>query len=909
VEPAKYLAWLDELFRAAALRPHLHRLLVRWLGRTPKPTDAEVTWVETRLRDSATCFEILERLHGNGAWVPALFPTVGLLLESGEEQAMNGALTFLGTIADEAQEILVPFLSTYLNAGKEWRQRILWVLNRIRSWRDPAAVELFEEIVTLDDVSLGHFFDFRDMARIHPVSFARIARTLLVKATDTAYAERGPGSASFSRAFHAFEQTDFADAIRDLAAAAPSVYLDAILPWFLDVVDKTGGTHDDRWFRHDAFAFAWRSGFDRTTTRLIHAIVQALISEAGADDERFRTRVAALAASDVDSVQMVVASVFAALPDRANDAIDFLLRDPRRLELGDLHERTRKLIASAVPHASDASVAILESAVLAYREAYRPRNVQDLRGDGKYQYLLLAAFPRARLSAVGRRRLDELSRKFPKIDTSIQPPRALVTMRSERSPITPDRAARLSDDHWLRAIAKYRQMSDPMSASPRQLAESLKTEAKANPRRFAALFDRLPEDTAQVYVAALVYALGEERGQLPPRLFDNVLRFAKHAESDLRRPIAWMLQKHPEDVQDEILDVLEEWVRDPTLDHPHDATSLDYLNTDRGAAFLAAMYALRVRDTAESRARRWTLIDYVITAGPVFLRAAAIEELRYELFVDDTPVSSLFTRLWRYLFQWRNRVVRNSRRAMSTFRASVDEGPAVRSAAYADDFLRLALANEGACALDEIALMLRDPAGVSERGASLAAMAAVSPKALSWWNLRRARRMVRATLRTGNVKERSAVAKIAAHNFDGPAARYVIEVLRPLLRDPSADVRAEIAVVFVEAPQRLVREQTFLRVYAGSPAITGAELHFGDFLLDHLATDSRLGLDLVEAALPHLAGTQFQHGDDIIRYVLRVASSTHTDAALQRRAMDVFDAADAQFGRYSASLLAEWDRP
>lgn len=137
----------------------------------------------------------------------------------------------------------------------------------------------------------------------------------------------------------------------------------------------------------------------------------------------------------------------------------------------------------------------------------------------------------------------------------------------------------------------------------------------------------------------------------------------------------------------------------------------------------------------------------------------------------------------------------------------------------------------------------------------------------------------------------------------------MIEVLRSLLRDPSADVRAEIAIVFVEAPQRLVREQTFLRAYAGSPAITGAELHLGDFLLDHLATDSRLGLDLVEAALPHLAGTQFPHGDDIIRYVLRVASSTHTDAALQRRAMDVFDAADALFGRYSVSLLAEWDRP
>jgi hypothetical protein len=913
-EPTKYVEWLDELFRTPTLRPHLHRLLVRWLGRVPNPLPSEIAWVDARLHDSATRAEVLEGLHGNGAWIPALFPVFTEMLQSGESTTVDAVLTYLGTVVEESQEIITPYLKIYVDAGKEERQRALWILNRIRSWREPAAVELFEQIITYDEIELGHFFDFRDMARIHPGSFARIVRTLLERATTAAYKKGSTGSVSFSLAFDGFAQTDFGDALRDLSAADPSVYLDAILPWFLDVVHDTSGTTDARWFQHDAFGYAWRSGFDRTTTRITQGIVQALITEAEIDDAQFRARFATLTASDAASAQMVAASVLATLPERADEAIAFLVGDPRRLSLGDLHERTRTLIANAVRRASDAAVADLEAAILAYHEPYPPRTVADLRSDGKYQYLLLAAFPRTRLSAAGRRRLDELQRKLPKFDTRILPARELVTVRSEHPPIKPDRAARMSDDDWLRAMAKYRHTNDPMTASPRQLAESLKTAAKGEPQRFAALFDRLPDDTAQVYVGALVHALGEDRGSLSPQILENVRRFARNAESDLCRPIAWMLQNHPEDVDDAILEILEQWVKDPSLDHPHYATSLDYLNADRGAAFLAAMYALRVRDTAKSRERRWTLMEHAISDGAPFLRAAAIEELRYELFAEDaTPASaSFYVLLWRRAVDWLTRGAdrRHARRAMDAFRACVNGAFEVRGAFYADDFLRLALAKEGTRALGEVASMLRsDDEAVRERGATLVAMAAVSPKALRWWNIGRARLMVRSLLQRGDVKQRGAVATVFAHHFDGPAASYAIKGLRKLLCDPSSDVRTPISIVIRETPEKLVRERTFLRAYAASVAITGAQFEFGDFLLDHLATNPTFGLDLVEAALPHLQGAQFPHGDDIVRYVLRVASSQRLEPALLSRAMDVFDAVDAQFGRYTASLLSEWDRP
>jgi hypothetical protein len=73
--------------------------------------------------------------------------------------------------------------------------------------------------------------------------------------------------------------------------------------------------------------------------------------------------------------------------------------------------------------------------------------------------------------------------------------------------------------------------------------------------------------------------------------------------------------------------------------------------------------------------------------------------------------------------------------------------------------------------------------------------------------------------------------------------------------------------------------------------------------------EAAFGLDLIEWALPHLALSEHVHGDDVVRYVLRVGSSPLSSDALQRRAMDVFDLVDAQFGRFSSNLLAEWDRP
>jgi len=913
-EPATYMQWLDALYAEKLLRPHLHRLLVSWFGRLPNPSAEEIAWVSAHLADETARVELLNGMRGNGAWVPAILPTLRALIEKDDEAAIDQVVTFLGTVSDPAQEYLVPFLASFLDKGEAWRRRILWTLNWIRTWRAPGAVELYENIVTRDNVALGHMFEFRDMARLHPASFARLARTLLTRAANAAYPTPGSSGVTVSGAFDAFAQTDFAEALSDLAAGQPEMYIDTFLPWLVDLLAKISTDRHPRVFGYDSFGFAWRHGSDRVTTQIVDGVVNALVAEAASNDTAFRAHLAQLEGCDSETAQMMAASVYARCIDRADGAILFLLGDPRRLTLGEFHERTRTVIATAVSHATNSSVASLEDAVFAYKSPFPPRDVEDLRREGIYQYYLLAAIPEARLSKAGRRRLGELQRKFPKVDTAIKTARQLVTMHSERSPIASDRASKMSDEDWRRAIAKYHRPTDPFKASPRQLAESLKVAAKADPPRFVRFFDALPDTAADEYVAALVNAFGEVFPTLPPTIVANITRFARRATSDLRRQIAWMLQKHATAVDDALLDILEGWVRDASLDDKHDRASLDYLNADRGAAFLTAMYALRVRDTDDAHARRWVLFDYAVADGVPFLRAAALEELRYELFRDNEDEETqpgILARAWQWITgSRRSRGGTSAQRALTLFEEMTAADVAVLGGVYADDFVRLALSRKASRVLPVIETMLNagDPE-LRERGASLSAIAAVSPNALTRWQIFWSRRLVRRALRSDDTKVRVAVANVLAHNVSGPAKAYVVRRMTALLHDREPDVRRALSIVFRDAPEALVQQPRYLRAYAASPAVVEAEHVFGDFLLDHMHDDPRVGLDLVEAAVPRVGSAKYPHGDDLMRYVLRVASSTITHDPLLRRAMDVFDDADARFGWYASGLLAEWDRP
>lgn len=887
--PATYIRWLNALWHDPAIRPHLRRLLVRWFAALRVPTKEDVAWATARLGDPADRVELLQAFFGNAAWFSALVPVLRVLLHDTDDAVVDAVVMFVASVASAAPADVAEVLRPFIGGGDAWKTRLWSVVNWIHTWAAPETVEFFAEVAAAHPPpGFSHFVGFEEMAHSNPSAFARIVRSFLDRCVERAMERDDPAFAFLSHVFDELQLTDFDDALEAFAADEPSLFIDTLLPWYEGVLRRTPeSTKKEMFFAYDHFAFTWREDVHRTHDAITTGLIRALGWEAKHAPENFDCHTTTLAAIDAASAQWIVASVLTDLPERADDALRFLLSDLRRFHLGKALEITTALIRAAVPHAPWEAVKTLERQILAYRGYHEPEDIEDLRRQGLDQYLLLAQFPIERLTVDGRRRLGELARKFPTASLDPQKHTPSVVMRWEASPIAPERAAKMSDEDWLRAMAKHRKDDGMIERSPRQLGEILKQRAEEEPGRFGALLDRIPDGVPLAYVKALIQSLGESAGALPQPVLRAVRRFAPAADLDLRRMIAWTLRKHPSDIPADILNILESWVRDPSLDTPHDARSLDYLNPDRGASFLALMSALRTRDTAEAHARRWSVFAYVAQQDAAFLRAAAIEELRHELFEDTERALDMFD-------------------ALSRAKSEVLTGH------YVDDFIRLALGRRAARVLPMIVEASGSADGkVRERAAFLGAIAAVSPLVVTGEELARARKLVAMVLMSDDETARIAVTRVLAHNIDGPSAAYCIQTLTQVLADNSKDVRKAIANVFSDdTAAALLAHRPFLRAYVASLAIVEAQHQWEDFLLEHAGLDPAFGLDLIECALPRLdTGSSPRFGDDLLRYVLRVIVSARGDDKFESRAMDVFDALDARYGRFASNILAEWDRP
>ena len=190
--------------------------------------------------------------------------------------------------------------------------------------------------------------------------------------------------------------------------------------------------------------------------------------------------------------------------DDPDDAIEWLVADPRNLRLGWMDSvcwASRELIEKHSPHCSDELFAQLEEAVLQHEPEFERRH-PEWRGCEKYD--LLSALDTTRMFERGRRTLRELQQR-----SAESPPRPPQPVRAYKigSPISDDDAAHLQDDAWLQELRRH-DNSEPQwdSTADRrvggapQLAQQLGQHAEKEPGRFAELALRFD---AQIPVDAM----------------------------------------------------------------------------------------------------------------------------------------------------------------------------------------------------------------------------------------------------------------------------------------------------------------------------------------------------------------------------------------------------------------------
>jgi hypothetical protein len=195
----------------------------------------------------------------------------------------------------------------------------------------------------------------------------------------------------------------------------------------------------------------------------------------------------------------------------------YLAEDPRRLKIGYASwggdsagagmasdYRSIEAVRAASRNCSPEALAALETAIVNLRDEWESRHPK-IRG--RRQLQLLTAMDQNRLGSIGRAKLAELRAKFP--DVTHDPPEAMKAV-FVGSPIPAEAQEKMTDAHWLEAMAKYagvehrRNRDFKASGGEYELARSLELKTKADPRRFVALSVNMPTNLPAVYFEAII---------------------------------------------------------------------------------------------------------------------------------------------------------------------------------------------------------------------------------------------------------------------------------------------------------------------------------------------------------------------------------------------------------------------
>ena len=336
--------------------------------------------------------------------------------------------------------------------------------------------------------------------------------------------------------------------VSDAAAGAPLAFIGVVLPYLMDVMDKTAMDVRGDYPTPDRHFF-FRQPEEREHERdlddaLLASATRALASLASTDPATVQPMLVELAADPHDAAQYLLYKALAAAPEHFADwSAELLSENRRRLDCGyvsDSHWVARELVASASPFISDEAFARLEAAL---RDARREREWG--RSYGWTAFTFLSALPNDRLSALGARRLRELRRKFG-VDAPA-PPQG-VRGGSVNSPVATANAAKMSDRHWLRAMVKHSSDQhdwETMTGGAHELSQELRANTAQDPIRFARLALQMDESFHHAYGDAILFGLGDaEPTGDPSDVFAAVRHIADWRNARHDRWLGFALRKH-----------------------------------------------------------------------------------------------------------------------------------------------------------------------------------------------------------------------------------------------------------------------------------------------------------------------------------------------------------------------------
>lgn len=348
-EEERYLRDLESMMNDSRIRFHLKRAALDHLMTVPDPSHEEWAILERGLESGGEIKQhILDLLSGSPAWFDLVVDrgAIAAWLSSKDDERISEAVTILGRIQRSRPTKVAALLTPFIGASEEWNRRLLWLIQWADLAIDRSFLDFFLQLLesgALDDargpiaVNSDFWSLIYGLSKKHPdwaceVTGGYLNRRLQI-ANDAG--EQNP----FDGIAGSIPETQHTDMIVEAAEGAPKAFVRHVMPFMLEVVDRTVDKsklpprHDPVWgFRYPDEAYTLRSA-------LLRAMEIALKGLASEETDTFHGFVEESDRRESETLDFLVLRGFmGAPPELADAAIDYILAVPdpsaHRVRLG-----------------------------------------------------------------------------------------------------------------------------------------------------------------------------------------------------------------------------------------------------------------------------------------------------------------------------------------------------------------------------------------------------------------------------------------------------------------------------------------------------------------------------------------------------------------------------------------------
>ena len=559
-EPERFRAEAVAVLTSDRVRFHIKETVLAVLSNLSAPSseDAEIIF---EVSATGPTFENQLWLHTRRApWFSRFYEdgAIASWLDSGDptlqQRAVNLMMGAVKEFPDEVAELL--------GARRSAPHYLDW-LRWIARFSDPfLSRSLFDLILAaareggFDSAEHELWLAVHDLAKHEPLWAIELLAARVIEHADALTLDE-------EKKVVLLRQRDYgaSELVRQAAAAEPLAFVRVVVPYLRRVMAVTAyEPRDDDPIRDRHFCARFEIDElddDELDDALFAGAIRALEALVQSTPGDIRSLLEALADDPHDAAQFLLyRALTAGGAVHAEWAASLLLEGGSRLDCGymaDSDWAARELVKSIAPHVPDDIHLRLEDC---FRDL---RNHHETRYSfGRSAFTFLSALERRRLTPAGVRRLGEYQRKFQE-DAPAQP--RGITGGAIGSPIGPDSASKMSDDQWLKAMAKHNAEETNWSSftgGARELSHVLRELTKADPKRFAQLALKLTPDFNPAFADGLLmgFADAEASNDVAPQLYDAIRHLVSLGHTDVDRWLGNAVRRYYRDLPIDLVNLL-----------------------------------------------------------------------------------------------------------------------------------------------------------------------------------------------------------------------------------------------------------------------------------------------------------------------------------------------------------------